>query len=349
MFSVLLCGLLLWASPAVADSAEDGRAVMQAQGCIGCHSTDGTARVGPSFADLYGQEREGVTVDEAYLRRAIAEPDTELSPGFAGGMMPTMPLTEEQTNDVISALKDLSDNPDPVEPTTLLWLILGSVGFVAAHLIGSSHPVREPLVKKMGANAFMGLYSVWVAPFLALIIWGWMQAPFIPLWDPVPWTRWVPLLTMPFILVLWIAGMTTVGPTMGGFESRLDEENPVRGVLAITRHPANLAQGAWALVHLVPNGDLASLFFFGGFATLSVVGSMHIDQRRRRAFPESWAAFESRTSLFPFVAIAGGRASLSLREIGWWRVALGLVIYLAIVLTHAWTMGVSPFPISWGM
>jgi uncharacterized membrane protein len=60
-------------------------------------------------------------------------------------------------------------------------------------------------------------------------------------------------------------------------------------------------------------------------------------------FGEQWTPFAESTSSLPFLAIAQGRNRLSLAEIGWWRVAMALVLYAAFLGAHAWLFGVSPF------
>ncbi len=57
--------------------------ILADQGCNACHTTDGTRLVGPSYKNLFGEKqtviREGkevvVTVDEAYIKKAILEPN----------------------------------------------------------------------------------------------------------------------------------------------------------------------------------------------------------------------------------------------------------------------------------
>ncbi len=72
---------------------EQGAQIATTQGCLGCHSTDGTTLVGPTWQGLYGSERtltDGTTVvaDEAYLREAIVDPNARLVQGFPANVMP---------------------------------------------------------------------------------------------------------------------------------------------------------------------------------------------------------------------------------------------------------------------
>jgi len=66
---------------------EKGANLAQAQGCMSCHSVDGSALVGPTWLGLFGSVRqlEGgatVTADEAYLRNSILKPTSQVVAGY---------------------------------------------------------------------------------------------------------------------------------------------------------------------------------------------------------------------------------------------------------------------------
>jgi cytochrome c oxidase subunit 2 len=90
-----------WSQPAEAAAKPRGPALLEEHGCTGCHSLDGSAGIGPSLFQLTGQQREvlvdgqekELTIDEAYLRRAIRTPGVEVVEGFEP-MMP--PYGEDQ-------------------------------------------------------------------------------------------------------------------------------------------------------------------------------------------------------------------------------------------------------------
>jgi uncharacterized membrane protein len=50
------------------------------------------------------------------------------------------------------------------------------------------------------------------------------------------------------------------------------------------------------------------------------------------------------TSRVPFVALAQGRTTMALAELGWWKVAVGLGLYALFLTVHGWLFGVSPLP-----
>ncbi len=85
----------------------DGEKIAKDQGCLGCHSTDGTERVGPSFKGIFGRVTEiedggEITVDEDYLLRSITHPEAEIVDDFP----PIMPAYDQLTDAELKALVD---------------------------------------------------------------------------------------------------------------------------------------------------------------------------------------------------------------------------------------------------
>jgi uncharacterized membrane protein len=97
----------------------------------------------------------------------------------------------------------------------------------------------------------------------------------------------------------------------------------------------------WALVHLVINGDAASLILFGSLLLLALAGTAAIDAKRRRRFGGQWEAFARQTSNVPFAAIAAGRNQLgpALREIGIVRPLIAIAVFAALTFLHGRLFG----------
>lgn len=223
-------------------------------------------------------------------------------------------------------------------------LFAATVIFVASHFLLSSLPLRRQIMRSLGGErGFRILYSL-----VALVTFVWMikaygEAPYLEVWAPPPVLSWVPLLVMPFALILAVAGLTVPSPTAVGGESRLavgDPGNPAPGILSITRHPFLWGVTLWALSHLAVNGDAATMILMGGLLTLVTGGMLHIDQRRAATLGAAWGPFAMTTSLVPFAAILNGRTKLDLAGIGWWRPALGLVLYALLLWLHPLLIGV---------
>jgi len=70
---------------------EQGRNVAIQQGCLKCHSVDGSRHIGPTWLDLY-QRREKlstgelVDVDEGYLTRSMMDPAGQIVAGYQNVM-----------------------------------------------------------------------------------------------------------------------------------------------------------------------------------------------------------------------------------------------------------------------
>ncbi len=78
--------------PSEADLVARGEELWTSTGCAGCHSLDGSAGVGPTMKGLAGSkvtldDGSTVTADDAYLERAIVDPDAQVSEGHKPGIM----------------------------------------------------------------------------------------------------------------------------------------------------------------------------------------------------------------------------------------------------------------------
>lgn len=91
-----------------------GLAVLRAQGCLSCHSLEGSPGVGPTLKGLFGRREavnggsgpRWVVVDEARVRRAILDPDHEPVEGYPA-VMPATPLEAGDLDALIAFLKEL--------------------------------------------------------------------------------------------------------------------------------------------------------------------------------------------------------------------------------------------------
>jgi cytochrome c oxidase subunit 2 len=98
---------------ALVSLAAQGRAHFEANGCVSCHTVDGTAKIGPSMKGLYGarvQLADGTSaqVDDNYLRESIELPQAKLVSGY-GALMPTFKgvLKAGEINALVAYIKTL--------------------------------------------------------------------------------------------------------------------------------------------------------------------------------------------------------------------------------------------------
>jgi uncharacterized membrane protein len=214
-------------------------------------------------------------------------------------------------------------------------------GFVLIHVGISATRLRTNLVRTIGEGPYRALFALVSLALLAWMIQGFgaMRAdPFDPLnqelWLPPDWLRWPAYALVALGLTLAFAGLFTPGPTLAGYEKRgLAAAEPARGVLRITRHPFLWGLALWAAGHLLVNGERFAVMLFGALGLMVIFGARSIDRKGQARDPEAWARFEGVTSNVPFAAIAQGRNTLNLGEIGW-RAVVALVLVAALAWAH---------------
>jgi len=97
------------------EKSPDGEALFKTQGCSGCHSTDGSRRVGPSLLGVYGRKVQvrmdgslrSVEADEEYLRESIRNPKAALVEGYPPVMPAGDSLSDGQLDALVEYLKSL--------------------------------------------------------------------------------------------------------------------------------------------------------------------------------------------------------------------------------------------------
>ncbi len=95
-----------------------GLKILRDNGCIACHSLDGSKLVGPSYKGIFGHEVEvetngverTVIVDAEYIKKSIYSPDEDLVKGFSKGLMRSYKdeLSEEEVEQIIVYFETLS-------------------------------------------------------------------------------------------------------------------------------------------------------------------------------------------------------------------------------------------------
>ena len=149
----------------------------------------------------------------------------------------------------------------------MLYLISGLLVFFAVHFIASFRTRATGNIRdKMGYGAYMGLFSLASFVGLGLIVWGYGQARLEPsnmtLWTAPEWARHILLVGMLPSLIILVAAYAPTGY-----------------IKKLVKHPMVLAVKLWAFMHLIYNGDLASLLLFGAFLGFGVVSRIRAAKR----------------------------------------------------------------------
>jgi uncharacterized membrane protein len=223
---------------------------------------------------------------------------------------------------------------------SLALLVLFSSLFAVTH-IGMSHdPYRSRMSEKLGEKPFMGVYSLVSLLTLGGAIWVFAVTEDL---GPVLWTlpTWLhPVVYLLVLMAFLLVALAFANPSPAGMAPAPTE---VHGVLRITRHPMNMGIASFALAHMMANGVLGDLFFFGSLFVVGFFGPFHQDRRKVREKGDSYVAFREQTSAIPFAAIISGKTRLEIGEIRLPFAVAAVVVYLAVAMLHGKLFGVSPF------
>jgi len=144
-------------------------------------------------------------------------------------------------------------------------LVVGLVLFLGVHTLTAVRGTRAAVIGSLGEGPYKGLYSLVSAAGLVLVVWGFARYRsdgYIPVWDP-------PAALHPVALVLlWLA-----------FVALAAAYAPLGKIKATLRHPMLVGVKAWALAHLLVNGDLGSLLLFGAFLAWAVFDRIALKRR----------------------------------------------------------------------
>lgn len=223
-------------------------------------------------------------------------------------------------------------------------LILTLVVFAVFHMIPALGPVRRALVGAIGKAPYIVGYSMISIGLLGWVGVAYANAEYVHLWDQAYWMRWVPVVLMVPACMLLVGALTHANPL--SVSLRAEGFNPEKpGIVSITRHPLIWGLVLWAVAHVIPNGDGASLVMFGFFALLGLVGPKSLDAKARRTLGEErWAELAGRTSSVPLLAVLRGRAAIDWPNVLCQPLIGGMVLYAVLMGGHLFAIGASPLP-----
>ena len=220
---------------------------------------------------------------------------------------------------------------------TLTSVVAASVAFVGSHF-ALSHPLRLPIVRAIGETGFQIVYAVVAFVTLGWLVFAYRAAPFGELLWPVGYGLWAAATLVMLFASILLLGSLVRNPALPG-DARVDA---ARGVFAITRHPMMWSFALWGFCHIAVFPTPKNIVVCCAIIVLALVGSALQDGKKARARPDFWPGWEAKTSYFPFVAMASGRAHLS--GLGLHAILGGLVVWLAATWAHiplsGWRAGI---------
>jgi len=99
------------------DKVALGFKLMKINGCVACHSSDGTKLVSTSFKDMWGKTHKVITggkerevlVDADYIKRSVYEPNADVVVGYKSGLMPSFKgqISDDEVSEIVAYIKSL--------------------------------------------------------------------------------------------------------------------------------------------------------------------------------------------------------------------------------------------------
>ena len=214
----------------------------------------------------------------------------------------------------------------PAETVALL-----AFAFVATHFL-LSHPLRQPLARRLGERGFSAAYSaVALATFVPMVLARRSAGPEAPLWNASE-AGWIAA-----ALLVWLGSILFVGsfrrnPAMVNASGKPVTIGEPAGVFHITRHPMMWGFALWAVAHIVVNPEPSALAIAAAILILALGGAAGQDRKKQKQIGEQWLTWQQRTSFVPFGHGLAGP--------GWFALIGGSVLFLAATWAHPFSIGV---------
>ena len=216
------------------------------------------------------------------------------------------------------------------------WIAFWWGMFAGTHMILSSLPVRGKLVARLGEKAFLGLYSLVAFATFIPLVWVYLgnRHGGGVVWNlaATPGVRSLAIVLAVIGFAVIAGGVLHPSPALVGIKQAWG----ARGLTRITRHPLFMGIALWSLSHLLLNGFLTDVVFFGGLLAFGLAGAAHQDARKRATEDGRLGQFFAESSFWPFGAIIAGRNRLIWQELPWISLAVGAAAAVGIYALHPW-------------
>ncbi|MBB3934667.1 NnrU family protein [Aureimonas phyllosphaerae] len=212
--------------------------------------------------------------------------------------------------------------------------------FVGSHFL-LSHPLRAPLVARLGEKGLQGVYTLVAFATLGATVWAYRAALVTePLWD-VGDGLWAIATVLMLVASILFMGSLVRNPTLSG--SKTDPAHAeARGVFAVTRHPMMWSFAIWGLSHILVYPIAKNVVLCIAIIILALVGSALQERKRAALDPAGWRSWRARSSFWPFAAVAAGRAHFG--GFGMHALAGGTAVWLVATWAHiplaGWAAGI---------
>ncbi len=220
-------------------------------------------------------------------------------------------------------------------------VLIAAVAFVGTHFL-LSHPLRGPIVARVGEKAFLGLYSLVAFATLGWLVTAYRSEPVTTMLWSVGDGLWALASAIMLLAAMLLMGSLIGNPAMPDPDGQMRAPAEAKGVFAITRHPMMWSFALWSVSHILVYPVAKNIIVALAILILALVGAALQDRKKAALKPDMWRQWEARTSYWPFAAIAAGHARFG--RFGMHTLAGGLVVWLAATWAHmplaGWDAGI---------
>ncbi len=216
-------------------------------------------------------------------------------------------------------------------------VLIAAIAFVGSHFL-LSHPLRAPIVARLGEKGFTGVYAL-----VAFATMGWLAHVYQSGPDEAPlWAVGDAIWAVATVLML-VGSVLFVGSLIGNpaLPDPGKAAKPIpapRGVFTVTRHPMMWGFAIWGVVHILVMPTPSNIVLAGSIVVLALVGAHLQDAKKARLQPGTWPTWQAQTSYWPFAGptpIGGFRGP---------HIGGGVIVWLAATWAHiplaGWAAGI---------
>jgi uncharacterized membrane protein len=158
-----------------------------------------------------------------------------------------------------------------MELCAVLSLLLAAIFFAGTHLGVAGTTIRDRAIAAFGQSGYRVAFSIASVVGLAWLLMAYNRTRYVVTWGIPDWWK-------PFAIIL----NNPDAPRFSAGRHRPDDAKPDRSRpgksprattpghrARVTRHPFLTGVGLWTLVHLIGDGDVASLVFFAVWAVVA--------------------------------------------------------------------------------
>ena len=211
----------------------------------------------------------------------------------------------------------------------ILWVL-----FAVTHMGLSSRAWRPRFVARLGAQGFLGAYSLLAIVVFTALVWFYLghRHQGALLWSTSLGRvgLWAIYAMQGVAWSLVVAGVMSPSPA-AFVAGEAAPPGAARGVHLLTRHPVFMGAGIFGALHLLVMGHASDAVFWAGFPLFALIGCAHQDRRKLATESADYRAWHART---PFLPFTGRETWRGLRELSPLAIPIGVALATGLRLLH---------------